>query len=121
MITGATGMVGSWLVKDLLAAGAEVIALVRDSDPQSEFYRSDDYRRTSIVHGFLEDFRTLERAINEHEVDTVFHLAAQPLVGVAQRSPLQTFESNVRGTYHILEACRLHRQLVQRVVVASSD
>ena len=120
-VTGATGMVGSWLVKDLLANGAQVIALVRDPDPQSEFYRSGDYRQCSVVHGCLEDFWTLERAINEHEVDTVFHLGAQPIVGVAHRFPLQTFESNIRGTYNLLEACRIHGQLVQRVVVASSD
>ncbi len=120
-VTGATGLVGSWLVKDLLAEGARVVALVRDPDPQSEFYRSGDYRDTSVVQGSLEDYRSLERAINEHEVDTVFHLAAQPIVGVAHRSPLQTFETNIRGTYNLLEACRQHRDLMRRVVVASSD
>ncbi|HEU5347637.1 MAG TPA: GDP-mannose 4,6-dehydratase [Ktedonobacterales bacterium] len=120
-ITGATGLVGAWLVKDLLALGAHVVALVRDADPQSEFYRSGDYRRTAIVQGRLEDFWTLERAINEHEINTVFHLAAQPIVGAAFRSPLQTFEANIRGTYNLLEACRLHTGLVQRVVIASSD
>ena len=120
-VTGATGIVGGWLVKDLLAAGAHVIALVRDADPQAEFYRSGDYRRTAIVNGRLEDFRTLERAINEHEIETVFHLAAQPIVGVAHRAPLQTFEANIRGTYNLLEACRQHASLVRRVVVASSD
>lgn len=121
LVTGATGIVGSWLVKDLLARGARVVALVRDPDPQSEFYRSGDERRTSVVQGRLEDFWTLERTINEHEIDTVFHLAAQPIVGVAQRFPLQTFEANIRGTYNLLEACRVHRSLVQRVVIASSD
>lgn len=120
-VTGATGIVGGWLVKDLLAAGAHVVALVRDADPQSEFYRSGDYARTAIVHGRLEDFWTLERAINEHESDTVFHLAAQPIVGAARRAPLQTFEANIRGTYNLLEACRQHAALVRRVVIASSD
>lgn len=120
-VTGATGMVGAWLVKDLLARGAIVAALVRDADPQSEFYRSGDYRRTSIVQGQLEDYATLERAVNEHAIDTVFHIAAQPIVGVADRAPLQTFEANIRGTYNLLEACRQHRGLVQRVVIASSD
>jgi CDP-glucose 4,6-dehydratase len=120
-VTGATGMVGGWLVRDLLAQGAYVVALVRDPDPQSEFYRSGVYRATSIVHGRLEDFWALERAINEHEIDTVFHLAAQPIVGVAHRFPLQTFETNIRGTYNLLEACRLHAALVQRIVIASSD
>jgi len=120
-VTGATGLVGSWLVKGLVARGARVVALVRDPDPQSEFYRSGDDRHTAVVHGALEDYWTIERAVNEHEIDTVFHLAAQPIVGVAYRSPLQTFEANIRGTYNLLEACRQHRGLVQRVVVASSD
>ncbi len=120
-ITGAPGIVGSWLVKDLLAQGAYVIALVRDADPQSELYRSGDIRRVSVVNGSLEDFWTLERVINGYEVDTVFHLGAQTIVGTAHRFPLQTFEANIRGTYNLLEACRLHRGMVQQVVVASSD
>jgi CDP-glucose 4,6-dehydratase len=121
LVTGATGLVGSWLVKALLAADAQVIAFVRDADPQSEFYRSGDYRRTNIVYGELEDYEALERGINEHAADTVFHLAAQPIVGAAFRSPLQTFESNIRGTYHLLEACRRLGGLVKRIVIASSD
>lgn len=121
LVTGATGIVGSWLVKDLLAAGAYVVALVRNPDPQSEFYRSGDYLRTVIVNGHLEDFWALEQAINEHEIETVLHLGAQPIVGAAQRFPLQTFEANVRGTYNLMEACRLHLQLVKRIVIASSD
>lgn len=120
-VTGATGIVGSWLVKDLLALGSYVVALVRDADPQSEFLRSGDSRRTFVVNGQLEDFATLERAINEHEVETVFHLAAQPIVGAAQRSPLPTFEANIRGSYNLLEACRVHSDLVKQVVIASSD
>ncbi len=120
-VTGASGIVGAWLVKDLLALDASVVALVRDADPQSEFFRSGDYRRTFVVNGRLEDFSTLERAINEHEVDTVFHLAAQPIVGVAQRFPLHTFEANIRGSYNLLEACRVHGGHVRRVVIASSD
>jgi CDP-glucose 4,6-dehydratase len=114
-------MIGSWLVKDLLAQGAYVAALVRDADPQSELYRSGDIRRVTVVNGALEDFWTLERAINEHEVDTVFHLGAQTIVGTAHRFPLPTFEANIRGTYNLLEACRLHSNMVQRVVIASSD
>lgn len=120
-VTGATGLVGSWLVKDLLLQGAYVVALVRDPDPQSEFYRSGNFTRTSIVQGCLEEYQTLERALNEHEIDTVFHLAAQPIVSVAQRSPLHTFDANIRGTYNLLEACRQHRGLVHRLIIASSD
>ncbi len=121
LVTGATGLVGSWLVKDLLSLEARVVALVRDPDPLSEFYSSGDYRRCNIVSGRLEDFWSLERAINENEIDTVFHLAAQPIVSVAHRFPLQTFEANIRGTYNLLEACRIHHDLVKRIVIASSD
>jgi CDP-glucose 4,6-dehydratase len=121
LVTGASGMVGSWLVKELLARGATVVALVRDTDPQSELFRSGDVQRIAVVDGQLEDFWTLERAINEREIDTVFHLGAQTIVGTAQRFPLPTFESNIRGTYNLLEACRIHQGLVRRVVIASSD
>lgn len=120
-VTGATGMVGSWLVKELLAQNAYVVALVLDADPQSELYRSGAIQRISVVNGALEDFWTLERAINEHEIETVFHLGAQTIVETADRSPLPTFEANIRGTYNLLEVCRLHRKLVRRMVVASSD
>lgn len=121
LVTGATGMVGSMLVKDLLARGARVVAIVRDNDPQSELIRSGAIADISVVTGAVEDFWTLERAINEYEPDAVFHLAAQPLVGAAHRLPLPAFEANVRGTYNLLEAVRVHRDLVHRVVVASSD
>lgn len=121
LITGATGMVGSWLVKELLKRESMVVALVRDIDYQTEFYRSGDYLQTAIVNGSLEDFSTIDRAINEYEIDTVFHLGAQTIVGAAYREPLQTFESNIRGTYHVLEACRRHRDTVERIVIASSD
>lgn len=121
LVTGATGIVGSWLVKELLAAGARVTALILDADPQSELYRSGDIQYTSVVSGKLQEYATLERAINTHETDTVFHLGAQAIVGAAQRSPLNTFESNIRGTYNLLEACRTHRSIVKSIVVASSD
>jgi len=114
-------MVGAWLVKELLAEGASVVALVRDADPRSELFRSGDIAETNVVNGALEDLATQERALNEYEIDTVFHLGAQAIVGVAQRSPVATFEANIRGTYNVLEACRLHRRTIRRVVVASSD
>ena len=121
LVTGATGLVGSWLCRRLLDEGAHVVALVRDWDPQSEFIRSGDIQRCSVVSGCVEDYPTLVRAIVEHETDTVFHLAAQAIVGAALISPLATFETNIRGTYNLLEACRAHRELVRRTVVASSD
>jgi len=120
-VTGATGMIGSWLVKALLVEGAYVVALIKDADPQSELYRSGDIQRLRVVNGVLEDFWTTEWAINLHEIDTVFHLGAQTIVDVARRFPLQTFEANIRGTYNLLEACRLHNDMVQQVVIASSD
>ena len=121
LVTGATGMLGSWLVKELVSLKAQVVALVADADPQSEFYRGDSHLRVSVVNGRLEDFWAVERAINEHEVQVVFHLGAQTIVGTGQRFPLPTFEANIRGTYNLLEACRVHPTLVDRIVVASSD
>jgi CDP-glucose 4,6-dehydratase len=121
LVTGATGVVGSWLVKDLLAEGAHVVALIRDANAQSELYRSRDIEHVTVAPGNVEDFWALELAINEHEVQTVFHLAAQTIVGTAHRSPLSTYEANVRGTYNLLEACRQHREMVGEVVIASSE
>ena len=120
-VTGATGMVGSWLIRGLLEEGAHVVALVLDADPYSELYRSDDANRVAVVNGALEDLHVLERAIAGHAVDSVFHLGAQTIVETAQRAPWLTYEANIRGTYNVLEACRRHADRVRRVVVASSD
>jgi CDP-glucose 4,6-dehydratase len=120
-VTGATGLVGSWLVRALLERGSHVIVLVRDADPQSELLRSGDLGRTTVVNGEVQSLPTLLRALNHHRPDTVFHLAAQTQVGCAWRDPFETFESNVRGTYALLEACRRHPEVVRRVVIASSD
>lgn len=120
-VTGATGLVGSWLCRRLLAEGAQVTALVRDWDPQSELVRSGDIARCSVVSGRLEEAGDLRRAIADHEADTVFHLGAQAIVGTALLDPLPTFEANIRGTWNLLEACRAFPTLVKRVVVASSD
>jgi CDP-glucose 4,6-dehydratase len=113
--------VGTWLIRSLIKKKAHVIAFIRDPNPQSDFYRSGDFRQTEIISGSLESFSSLERAITENEIDTVFHLGAQAIVGAAFRNPLSTFESNIRGTYNLLEACRRHSDLVKRIVVASSD
>lgn len=120
-VTGAGGIVGSWLVRSLLSGGAAVVALVRDEDPHSEFIRSGDDRRTIRVRGALEDVVLLERLVVEYEVDVVFHLGAQTQVRLAQRQPWATLEANVRGTYNLLEAVRRSARRVQAVVVASSD
>jgi CDP-glucose 4,6-dehydratase len=121
LVTGATGLVGSWLVKELLKRGARVVALIKDFDPQSELIRSKTHEQVTIVNGKLEDYQRLELIISEHEIDTVFHLGAQTIVGTALRSPLATFEANIRGSYNLLEACRVHKSHVLRVIIASSD
>jgi CDP-glucose 4,6-dehydratase len=121
LVTGATGMVGAWLVKELVDQGAFVVALVVDPDPQSELYRGDSHRRITIVDGALEELPALERAVNRWETDTVFHLGAQTLVGAAHRAPLETFESNIAGTYNLLEMCRRMGEIVSAVIIASSD
>ena len=120
LVTGASGILGSWLVKGLLSKKANVIGLIRDQVPLSELALSGNINKISIVHGKLEDYSLIERAINEYEIDTVFHLGAQAIVKTAERFPISTFESNIKGTWNILEACR-NNQTVRRVVVASSD
>jgi CDP-glucose 4,6-dehydratase len=119
-VTGATGLLGSWLAQDLVAAGAHVVALVRDHVPGSNFARLGLDRKVDVVRGALEDRDLLERVIGEYEVETVLHLGAQTIVGIANRNPVSTFEANIRGTWHVLEACR-RSPLVRQIVVASSD
>lgn len=120
-ITGCTGFLGYWLTDYLLKEGATITGLVRDTVPQSSFFHYKLNERVSVVRGEVENFLLLERIINEYEIDTVFHLAAQPIVGTANRSSLATFETNIKGTWNILEACRRSHPLVKRIVVASSD
>jgi CDP-glucose 4,6-dehydratase len=119
-VTGCTGLLGSWLTKSLVEKGANVVGLVRDLVPHSNLYRFGLEKKINIVKGTIEDYFVLERCINEYEVDTVFHLAAQAIVGAANRNTLSTFEANVRGTWNLLEACR-RNQKVKRIIVASSD
>jgi CDP-glucose 4,6-dehydratase len=119
-ITGCTGFLGWWLTDELVKQGANVVGLVRDLVPQAPFYLEGLDKKITVVHGSLEDYDTIERAINEHHIDTVFHLGAQAIVGVANRNPMSTFEANIKGTWVLLEACR-RNSLVTRVVIASSD
>ena len=121
LVTGATGMVGSWVTRWIVDAGAFAVAFVADADPNSELIRSGTINRVTVVNGRLERYDDIERAINNHEVDTVLHLGAQPIVGAADRAPRHTFESNIQGTWNLLDACRVLRPLVKRIVVASSD
>ncbi len=119
-VTGCTGLLGSHLTGMLVDRRANVVGLVRDLIPKSSLIRTGVYDEISIVRRCVEDFITVERALNEYEIDTVFHLAAQTIVGIANRNPLSTFESNIKGTWCVLEACR-RVPIVKRIVVASSD
>lgn len=126
-VTGGTGLVGSWLVRRLVSLGADVVCLVRDWVPRSELVtgttEGGDARlleRVRVVRGDVCDQATLERVLGEYEVDTVIHLAAQTIVGIANRNPVSTFEANIKGTWALLEACRRSPK-VKQIVVASSD
>ncbi len=120
LVTGATGFLGGWLVKRLLAAGADLICPVRDWVPASILIGEDLADKVNLACGDITDQLFLERCLGEYEVNTVFHLAAQSIVPIANRNPGSTFESNIRGTWSLLEACRRSPE-VEQVVVASSD
>ena len=120
LVTGATGFLGGALVKRLLDLSADVVCIVRDWVPQSELVRSGAIEQVRIVRGDLCDAALLERVMGEYETAVVFHLAAQTIVGIANRNPVSTFESNIRGTWLLLEACR-RSPCVKQIVVASSD
>ena len=119
-VTGATGLVGSWLVKRLVEAKANVVCLVRDWVPQSELVRTGLIERVKVGRGDVRDRELLERVLGEYEIDTVIHLAAQTIVTIANRNPISTFETNIAGTWNLLEACRRSPK-VRQVVIASSD
>ncbi len=119
-VTGGTGLVGSWLVRRLVQAGADVVCLVRDWVPQSELVRSRQIEQVTVVRGDIRDRDLLERILGEYEIDTVIHLAAQTIVTIANRNPISTFETNIAGTWNLLESCRRSPR-VRQVVIASSD
>jgi CDP-glucose 4,6-dehydratase len=119
-VTGATGFVGAHIVRLLVERGARVVCLQRDAVRTNSLDVFDLRRQVTVIQGAVEDYELMARILNEYEIDAVFHLAAQALVGAANRSPLSTFESNIRGTYCLLEACRVS-ETVKRIVVASSD
>jgi CDP-glucose 4,6-dehydratase len=120
LVTGGTGLLGGWLVRYLLAAGADVVCLVRDWVPQSELVRASLIDNVKVARGDVRDQATLERVLGEYEVDTVIHLAAQTIVGIANRNPVSTFETNIAGTWSLLEAAR-RSPAVKQIVIASSD
>ena len=120
LITGCTGMLGSWLTEALVRLGADVVGLVRDWVPQSQLIRSGMMDRIKIAWADVTDAEAMIRVFADYEIDTCFHLAAQTIVGIANRSPLNTLDVNIRGTWHVLEAARRWPGLT-RIVVASSD
>jgi CDP-glucose 4,6-dehydratase len=119
-VTGATGLVGAWLIKRLEKGQADIVCLVRDWVPQSEFVRSHLIGQVRVVRGDVRDQALLERILGEYEIDTVIHLAAQTIVEIANRNPVSTFETNIQGTWALLEACR-RSPTVMQIVIASSD
>jgi CDP-glucose 4,6-dehydratase len=119
-VTGADGFVGGWLAKKLAEKKARVFILVRDMKTEATYKLFNLQDRVTVIQADVVDYATLERVLNEYSIDTCFHLAAQALVQVANRSPLSTFESNIKGTWNILEACR-NTKTIKRVVIASTD
>jgi len=119
-ITGATGLLGGWLVKNLVNSGADIVCLVRDWAPHSVFTHSNLSERVNVVRGDICDRQLIERILGEYEINTVFHLAAQTIVGIANRNPISTLESNIRGTWTLLEACR-RSPTIRCIISASSD
>jgi CDP-glucose 4,6-dehydratase len=119
-VTGGTGLVGGWLIERLAGLGADVVALVRDWVPGARFVELNLEDRVNVVRGDIRDQALLERVLGEYEVDTVLHLAAQTIVGIANRNPVSTFEANIAGTWNLLEAAR-RSPTVKAIVIASSD
>jgi CDP-glucose 4,6-dehydratase len=119
-VTGATGLLGYWLTQRLVEAGADVVCLIRDWVPGSELVRSNQIAQVKVVRGDVRDQQLLERILGEYEIDVVFHLAAQTIVTIANRNPISTFETNITGTWALLEACRRSPK-VKQIIVASSD
>jgi CDP-glucose 4,6-dehydratase len=120
LVTGATGLVGGWLLRQLIEARAQVVCLVRDWVPQSALFHTGMIDQVVCVRGDVRDQALLERALGEYEIETVIHLAAQAIVGIANRNPVSTFETNIQGTWALLEACR-RSPSVKQIVLASSD
>lgn len=119
-VTGCTGFLGSWLTAVLVDMGADVIGLIRDDVPQSQLVRSHTIHQIKVVRGELCDYQLLVRTIAEYEIETIFHLAAQTIVGIANRSPMSTFETNIRGSWMLMEAART-QPTVKAMVIAGSE
>lgn len=121
LITGGSGLLGSEMVAQLIKKKANLTVIIRDQVAKSRFFSEGLYQKVNLVSGDITDFSLVERVIGENEIEVIFHLAAQAIVTIANLSPLSTFNSNIAGTWNVLEAARLHRERLQAVVVASSD
>ncbi|MBI4631074.1 MAG: GDP-mannose 4,6-dehydratase [Chloroflexi bacterium] len=120
LVTGCTGVLGSWLTAQLVELGADVVGLIRDSIPNSQLVRSGTINKIKVVHGSITDDYVVNRIFPEYEIQTCFHLAALTVVGVANRAPVPAFEANIRGTWTMLEAARQWGK-VEEFLFASSD
>ena len=121
LVTGGTGLVGGWLIKDLLSRGALVSALILDLEPSSELFRSGDFQKVFLINGNLNSYEDVSRAVSQSNAQTIFHLGAQTIVGTALLDPLTTFKANIEGTWNLLEAARRMSSTIDSIVVASSD
>jgi len=120
LVTGCSGFLGAWLCEELVYSGALVTGLIRDKVPKSLLFDKNLDKSMNLIYGVVENTELIERILAEYEMDTVFHLAAQAIVSTASRSPVSTFETNIRGTWSVMEACR-RVPGIRRIVVASSD
>lgn len=120
LVTGGSGFLGSYVIEKLIAKKANIIAIIRDQLPKSRLFYENLVENITIVNGDISDYRLVERTLNEYEIEVVFHLAAQTIVQIANRAPISTFESNIKGSWNILEVCR-NIDTVKRIIVASSD
>ncbi|MEK6809720.1 MAG: SDR family NAD(P)-dependent oxidoreductase [Nanoarchaeota archaeon] len=122
LVTGAAGFVGGWLAKTLADKGAQVVVLVRDEKKYSALDLHDLREKVITIKGDVADYHLIKRILNEHSISFCFHLAAQAIVGIANRSPLSTFETNIKGTWTLLEAIReVNNPHFQGIIVASTD
>ena len=121
LITGINGFIGGNLCKSLTAKGANVIGLVRTYNKSSFLFFENLDKKIKIIEGDITNMQLLQGILSENDIQFVFHLAAQVEVGVAINNPFLTYETNVRGTYTLLEACRIYGKNLEAVVIASSD
>ncbi|MEK4852135.1 GDP-mannose 4,6-dehydratase [Paenibacillus sp. FSL H7-0756] len=121
LVTGASGFVGTWLTQHLLEQGAELTSILSELNPRSPFAQMGLDKEIRCYYGSITDYHLIERAITDERINTVFHLAAVSMQDLAYQIPWQTFETNVKGTYNLLEVCRIHKDQISKIIIASSD